>query len=84
MVTGWELDNKNYMITNNGKIAAKVTNTISTLFSQGPQFDENHIIEFKVTIYNVILFTFFSSYVTFFLRFNLSIIVFRSFTRRRR
>ncbi|KYM86041.1 Cytokine receptor-like factor 3 [Atta colombica] len=42
----WELDNKNYMITN-GKIAAKVTNTISTLFSQGPQFDENHIIEFK-------------------------------------
>ncbi|KYQ53285.1 Cytokine receptor-like factor 3 [Trachymyrmex zeteki] len=42
----WELDNKNYMITN-GKIAAKVTNTISTLFSQGPQFDENHVIEFK-------------------------------------
>jgi len=65
MITGWELDNKNYMITN-GKIAAKVTNTISTLFSQGPQFDENHIIEFKVTIYNAILFTFFSSYVTFF------------------
>ncbi|KAG5310789.1 CRLF3 factor, partial [Acromyrmex insinuator] len=42
----WEFDNKNYMITN-GKIAAKVTNTISTLFSQGPQFNENHIIEFK-------------------------------------
>lgn len=42
----WELDNKNYMITNN-KTAAKVTDTISTLFSQGPQFDENHIIEFK-------------------------------------
>ncbi|KYN13070.1 Cytokine receptor-like factor 3 [Trachymyrmex cornetzi] len=42
----WELDNKNYMITN-GKIAEKVTNTINTLFSQGPQFDENHVIEFK-------------------------------------
>ena len=84
MITGWEFDNKNYMITN-GKIAAKVTNTISTLFSQGPQFNENHIIEFKVTIYTMSFYLhFFSSYVTFFLRFNLSIIVFRSSTRRRR
>lgn len=65
MITDWELDNKNYMITN-GKIAAKVTNTISTLFSQGPQFDENHVIEFKVTIYNVILFTFFRHTLHFF------------------
>lgn len=36
------------MITNNGKIAAKVTDATSTLFSQDPQFDANHIIEFKV------------------------------------
>ncbi|XP_050448748.1 uncharacterized protein LOC126850110 isoform X1 [Cataglyphis hispanica] len=43
----WELDNKHYMITNNGKTAAKLTDTISTLFSHGPQFDANHIIEFK-------------------------------------
>ncbi|XP_025986898.1 uncharacterized protein LOC105197392 [Solenopsis invicta] len=42
----WELDNENYMIIND-KIAAKVTDTISTLFSQSPQFDANHIIEFK-------------------------------------
>jgi hypothetical protein len=48
MITGWESDNKDYMITNNGKIAAKFTDTISTLFSQGPQFNANHIIEFKV------------------------------------
>lgn len=60
MVTGWELDNKNYVVIN-GKIAAKVTDTVSTLFSQGPQFDENHIIEFKVVTCNTILFTFFSS-----------------------
>jgi len=44
----WELDNKDYVITNNGKIAAKLTDAISTLFSAGPQFDANHIIEFKV------------------------------------
>ncbi|XP_070163260.1 putative leucine-rich repeat-containing protein DDB_G0290503 [Polyergus mexicanus] len=43
----WELDNKHYMITNNGKTAAKLTDTTSTLFSHGPQFDANHIIEFK-------------------------------------
>ncbi|XP_036150996.1 uncharacterized protein LOC105834845 [Monomorium pharaonis] len=42
----WELDNENYMITN-GKTVIKVTDTISTLFSRGPQFDANHIIEFK-------------------------------------
>lgn len=42
----WELDNKNYVVINS-KIAVKVTDNISTLFSQGPQFDENHIIEFK-------------------------------------
>lgn len=78
MITGWELNNKDYMITNNGKIAAKVTDTTSTLFSRGPQFDANHIIEFKVITCNT-LFTHFC------LRFNLSIIsVFRSFTRRKR
>ncbi|XP_011140601.1 uncharacterized protein LOC105183880 [Harpegnathos saltator] len=44
---GWELDNKDYVITNNGMIAAKLTDTISTLFSRGPQFDANHVIEFK-------------------------------------
>ncbi|XP_025074958.1 uncharacterized protein LOC105430647 [Pogonomyrmex barbatus] len=43
----WELNNKDYLITNNGKIAAKVTDAISTLFSQDSQFDANHIIEFK-------------------------------------
>lgn len=43
------------MITNNGKTAAKLTDTISTLFSQGPQFDANHIIEFKVIARNRIL-----------------------------
>lgn len=53
MITGWEIDNKNYVITNNGRVAAKLTDTISTLFSQGPQFDTNHIIEFKVVLYTI-------------------------------
>lgn len=70
MITGWELDNKDYMISNNGKIATKVTDTISTLFSQGPQFDANHIIEFKVIMCNTILFIHFRQ------RFNLPIIQF--------
>jgi len=52
LITGWQLDNKNYVITNS-KIATKVTDTISTLFSQSPQFDANHIIEFKVIIYSI-------------------------------
>ncbi|KAK2577146.1 hypothetical protein KPH14_003306 [Odynerus spinipes] len=43
----WENNNNNYMITNNGAIAAKITSGISTLFSKGPQFDTYHIIEFK-------------------------------------
>ncbi|XP_032685028.1 uncharacterized protein LOC116850631 [Odontomachus brunneus] len=43
----WGLDNKDYVITNNGKVAAKLTNITSTLFSHGPQFDANYIIEFK-------------------------------------
>lgn len=78
MITGWELDNKNYMITNNGKIATKVTDTMSTLFSQGPQFDANHIIEFKVITCNTL-------FTQFPLHFNLSVIsVFRSFARRKR
>lgn len=48
------------MITNNGKTAAKLTDTISTLFSHGPQFDANHIIEFKVIACNrILLFIFF-------------------------
>lgn len=79
MITGWDLDNKDYMITNNGKIAAKVTNTLSTLFSQGPQFDANHIIEFKVIICDVILFTLFCLRFKFIYH-----TVFRSTTRRKR
>lgn len=43
----WELDNTDYVITNDGKIAAKLTNALSTLFSHGAQFEANHIIEFK-------------------------------------
>lgn len=43
----WEDCNNNYMVTNNGAIAAKITNDASTLFSKGPQFDTFHIIEFK-------------------------------------
>lgn len=59
------------MITNNGKTAVKLTDTISTLFSHGPQFDANHIIEFKVITCNrILLFT----CVSFFLC-NLSIIL---------
>lgn len=79
MITGWELDNQDYVITNNGKVAAKVTNTTSTLFSQGPQFDANHIIEFKVILCNMILFTLFV-YTLIYLYHT----VFRNFTRRNR
>ncbi|XP_015590695.1 uncharacterized protein LOC107265605 isoform X2 [Cephus cinctus] len=43
----WVIDNKNYMITNSGKIAAKITDQINTLLSDGPQFNTDHIIEFK-------------------------------------
>lgn len=43
----WEVTNKNYMITNEGKIAAKITDELSTIFSQGTQFDAEHVIEFK-------------------------------------
>lgn len=50
------------MITNNGKMATKLTDTISTLFSHGPQFDANHIIEFKVIARNKILLFIFVSY----------------------
>ena len=48
MFAGWNSTNKNYMITNSGTVAAKITNEISTLFSQEAQFDADHIIEFKV------------------------------------
>ncbi|XP_066595803.1 cytokine receptor-like factor 3 [Prorops nasuta] len=41
----WESSNENYLITSNGRIATKVTDNLSTLFSQGPQFDSNYTIE---------------------------------------
>lgn len=36
------------MVTNNGAIAAKLTDEISTLFSQNAQLAGNQVIEFKV------------------------------------
>ena len=38
------------MVTNGGRIAAKVTDRISTLFSHSPQIEANQIIEFTVIV----------------------------------
>ncbi|XP_048510503.1 uncharacterized protein LOC105694071 [Athalia rosae] len=43
----WDTENADYLITNNGRIATKVTKNMSTLLSQSPQFSADHIIEFK-------------------------------------
>lgn len=45
---GWCLDNEDYMITNNGAIAAKINDRISVIFSRDALIDANQIIEFKV------------------------------------
>lgn len=47
---GWDSSNSDYLITNSGRIATKVTQNISTLLSRGAQFSVDHIIEFKVSL----------------------------------
>lgn len=48
LTLGWNVENKNYMVTNEGRIITKITNDTSTIFSSHSQFDVNHVIEFKV------------------------------------
>lgn len=50
LTSGWSQENKDYMITNNGTIAAKLVDKISTLYSKSAQLDGNQIIEFKVML----------------------------------
>ncbi|KAF4519359.1 hypothetical protein B566_EDAN011365 [Ephemera danica] len=44
----WDNTNSNYQVTNENKIAAKVTNEPSILFSKGAQFGPGHSVEFTV------------------------------------
>lgn len=44
----WALDNPNYVVTNEGKIAAKASNIPSTLCSCTAQFGPGHCIEFTI------------------------------------
>jgi hypothetical protein len=45
---GWQIDNPNYQVTNDNKIASKVTSDPSILYSSGAQFGPGHSIEFTV------------------------------------
>ncbi|XP_015111981.1 cytokine receptor-like factor 3 [Diachasma alloeum] len=44
---GWSLNNEDYMITNNGTVAAKINDHVSAVFSREALIDANQIIEFK-------------------------------------
>ncbi|XP_063994054.1 uncharacterized protein LOC135171424 isoform X2 [Diachasmimorpha longicaudata] len=44
---GWSFDNEDYMITNNGTVAAKINDHASAVFSRDALIDANQIIEFK-------------------------------------
>ncbi|XP_046469005.1 cytokine receptor-like factor 3 [Neodiprion pinetum] len=43
----WDMNNADYLVTNSGRIATKITRNLSTLLSRSAQFGTDHIIEFK-------------------------------------
>ncbi|XP_059470032.1 cytokine receptor-like factor 3 [Neocloeon triangulifer] len=45
---GWQIDNPNYQVTNDNKIASKISSDPSVLYSCGAQFGPGHSIEFTV------------------------------------
>jgi hypothetical protein len=48
IISGWQIDNRNYQVTNDNKISTKVTSDPSILYSSGAQFGPGHSIEFTV------------------------------------
>ena len=48
IILGWQIDNRNYQVTNDNKISTKVTSDPSILYSSGAQFGPGHSIEFTV------------------------------------
>ena len=50
-VAGWDLANPDYKVTNENKIATKVSTDQSVLYSRAAQFGPGHSIEFTVCIF---------------------------------
>jgi len=48
--SGWQVDNPSYQVTNDNKIASKITSDPSILYSSSAQFGPGHSIEFTVKI----------------------------------